>query len=38
MKGKKIDLKDIKSSPYTSAVGLGLVIVLVIGIILSWNC
>ncbi len=37
MKGKKIDLKDIKSSPYTSAVGLGLVIVLVIGIIVYFS-
>ena len=33
MKGKKIDLKDIKSSPYTTAVILGLVIALVIAAI-----
>lgn len=33
MKGKKINLDDIKHSPYTSAVGLGLVMLLVIAII-----
>lgn len=33
MKGKKINLDDIKNSPYTSAVGLGLVMLLVIAII-----
>ncbi len=33
MKGKKIDLKDIKNSPYTSAVALVLVMLLVIAII-----
>lgn len=33
MKGKKIDLKEIKNSPYTSAVGLILVMLLIIGII-----
>lgn len=37
MKGKKIDLKDIKNSPYTSAIGLGLVIILVIGIIVYFS-
>ena len=33
MKGKKIDINEIKNSPYLSAVALGLVIVLVIGVI-----
>ena len=33
MKNKKIDLKDIKNSPYTSAAALVLVIVLVIALI-----
>ena len=33
MKGKKINLDDIKHSPYTSAVGLGLVMVLILAII-----
>ena len=33
MKGKKIDLQDIKSSPYTTAVILGLIIALVIAAI-----
>ncbi len=33
MKGKKIDLKDIKNSPYTSAVALVLVMLLVVAII-----
>lgn len=33
MKGKNIDLKDIKNSPYTAAVGLVLVILLVIAVI-----
>ena len=37
MKGKKIDIKDIKNSPYTSAVGLFLVIALVIGIIVYFS-
>lgn len=34
MKGKKINFDDIKHSPYTSAVGLGLVMLLVIAIII----
>ncbi len=33
MKGKKIDFKDIKNSPYTSAVGLVLVMLLIVGVI-----
>lgn len=33
MKDKKIDIKNIKNSPYTSAVGLVLVMLLVIGVI-----
>lgn len=33
MKGKKIDLKNIKNSPYTSAVGLILVMLLIIAVI-----
>ena len=33
MKGKKFDLQDIKSSPYATAVILGLVIALVIAAI-----
>lgn len=33
MKGKKINLDDIKHSPYTSAVGLGLVMLLVVAAI-----
>ena len=37
MKGKKIDIKDIKNSPYTSAVGLVLVIALVIGVIVYFS-
>lgn len=37
MKGKKIDLKEIKNSPYTSAVGLSLVIILVIGAIVYFS-
>ncbi len=37
MKGKKIDIKDIKNSPYTSAIGLVFVILLVIGIIVYFS-
>ncbi len=37
MKGKKIDIKDIKNSPYTTAVALVLIIVLVIGIIVFFT-
>ena len=33
MKGKKINLDDIKQSPYTSAFGLGLVMLLVVAVI-----
>ncbi len=33
MKGKKIDFKDIKNSPYTSAVGLVLVMLLIVAVI-----
>ena len=33
MKGKNINLDDIKNSPYTSAVGLGVVMLLVVAII-----
>ncbi len=33
MKGKKINLDDIKHSPYASAVGLGLVMLLVVAVI-----
>ena len=33
MKGKKIDINEIKNSPYVPAVALFLVIVLVIGVI-----
>lgn len=37
MKGKKIDIKDIKNSPYTTAIVLVFIIVLVIGMIVFFT-
>lgn len=37
MKGKNIDLKEIKNSPYTVAVALVLIIVLVIGVVVFFT-